>query len=596
MSNSIEAIIKSRLDAVRHEMETEKLDAFIVPRADEYLGEYVPLHNERLKYISGFSGSAGMLILLKDRAAIFVDGRYTIQVQQQVPDKLFEYHHLIEDPPIAWLGRTLGENARVGIDSRLHTYAFYQSTLATLTNLDIKLIEVAQNPIDKHWQDRPLPEPQLAMLLGEEFTGENSTDKRQRIGAIIESEGGDVALITQLDSIAWLLNIRGADVPRLPVVLGFATLNKNGEMTFYTDPRKIPNDLYQHVGEGVEICDESKVAEALSSMGKSRLKVLIDENTTNAYSVLRCIDSGCEILSERDPVLVPKAQKNRIELNGMRNCHVRDGSAVSKYLCWLEAEVAAGRMYDEGELADRLETFRRELSDIHDLSFDTISAAGANGALCHYNHQNGTPAMLEVDSLYLVDSGGQYSDGTTDITRTVAIGNPSEEHRKMFTLVLKGHIALAMAVFPKGTAGVQLDALARQFLWREGLDYDHGTGHGVGTFLSVHEGPQRIAKVPIPGAELLPGMVLSNEPGYYKENCYGIRCENLMVINQRQDGMLEFEVITFAPFDLRLIDKQLLSPEEIHWINQYHQDVFEKLSPLMDGDSLGWLEQATASI
>ncbi len=596
MSNSIKAIIKTRLEAVRNEMETEKLDAFIVPRADEYLGEYVPEHNERLKYISGFSGSAGMVVLLKDRAAVFVDGRYTIQVQQQVPSDLYEYHHLIEDPPISWLGRTLGKNARVGIDSRLHTYAFYQSTLAALSALDIQLVEVSENPIDKHWQDRAIPEPQLAMLLEQEFTGESSASKRQRIGAIIEAEGGNIALITQLDSIAWLLNIRGADVPRLPVILGFATLSKSGEMTFYTDPRKIPNDLYQHVGEGVSIQDESLVADAFSSLGESNQVVLIDENTTNAYSVLRCIDSGCEILKERDPVLVPKAQKNRTELNGMRNCHVRDGSAVSKYLCWLETEVAAGRLYDEGELADRLEVYRRELSGIHDLSFDTISAAGANGALCHYNHQNGTPSMLVLDSLYLVDSGGQYSDGTTDITRTVVIGQPCDEHKKMFTLVLKGHIALARAVFPKGTAGVQLDALARQFLWQEGLDYDHGTGHGVGSFLCVHEGPQRIAKVPSPGAELLPGMVLSNEPGYYKEDCYGIRCENLMAINQRQDGMLEFEIITFAPFDLRLIDKQLLSPDETHWINQYHQDVFEKLSPLMEGDSLAWLERSTASL
>ncbi|MFP6805835.1 MAG: aminopeptidase P family protein [Pseudomonadales bacterium] len=588
--------IRDRIEAVRKDMTSDKLDAFIVPRADEYLGEYVPEHNERLAYISGFTGSAGAVIILKDLAAVFVDGRYTIQVQQQVPSELFEYHHLIEDPPLKWLGRTLKASDRVGIDSRLHPYSFYQQAEATLAPLGITLVEMDTNPIDTHWSDRPTPEPQVAMLLGEEYTGEHSSLKRERIGAIIEAEGGDAALITQLDSIAWLLNIRGADVPRLPVLLGFAILRKNGDMTFFTDPRKIPNDLFQHVGEGVEIRDEAKAVDAIEELGKSGSKILVDKNTTNAYSVRRCIDYGCEIVSASDPVLIPKAQKNSIELNGMRNCHVRDGSAVSKYLSWLDSEVAASRLYHEGELSDRLESFRRELSGIHDLSFDTISASGANGALCHYNHTNGTPSMLELDSLYLVDSGGQYADGTTDITRTVAIGNATSEHKHMFTLVLKGHIALATAVFPRGTSGVQLDALARQFLWQEGFDYDHGTGHGVGTFLCVHEGPQRISKLPSPNAELRPGMVLSNEPGYYKEDCYGIRCENLMIVNQRSDGMLNFETITFAPFDRRLIETELLTQNELRWINQYHQDVFEKLSPLMSGDSLTWLEQSTLTI
>jgi len=425
---------------------------------------------------------------------------------------------------------------------------------------------------------------------------ESSSSKRQRIGAIIEESGGDAALITQLDSIAWLLNIRGSDVPRLPVILGFAILNKNGEMTLFTDPRKIPNDLYQHVGEGVSVADESTVPDAFASLGNKSLKIVVDENTANAYSILRCINEGCEIIATHDPVIIPKAQKNPAELSGMRNCHIRDGSAVTRYLSWLEREVSEGNLFDEAELADKLESFRRELSNIQDLSFDTISATGANGALCHYNHQNGIPARLEMDSLYLVDSGGQYSDGTTDITRTVAIGTPSDEHKRMFTLVLKGHIALATSVFPTGTRGVQLDVLARQFLWREGLDYDHGTGHGVGCYLSVHEGPQRIAKTDTTVSELLPGMVLSNEPGYYKEDCYGIRCENLMIVKERTDGMLEFETITFAPFDLRLLDFSLLTSSEINWLNKYHTDVMKKLAPLLKNDDLIWLEKSTQAI
>ncbi len=588
--------IEQRLRSVRKEMKADNLDAFLVPRADEYLGEYVPEHNERLHWISGFSGSAGFVVILADSAAIFVDGRYTIQVQQQVPGDLYEFHHLIEDPPLGWIGRTLKKNARVGIDSRLHPYAFFKTASDTLSALGLELVEVRKNPLDQHWTNRPTPEPELVLQLSEEFTGEHSADKRERIGAIIEADGADATLVTQLDSIAWLLNIRGADIPRLPVLLGFAILYKNGEMILFTDPRKISNDLYQHVGEGVTIQDESKIIDALVNLGNGKLKILTDENTTNAFSVLRCLENGCSIIPAPDPVLIPKAQKNSIEINGMRKCHIRDGSALSRYLCWLENEVQAGNLYDEGELAERLESFRRELSDIHDLSFDTISATGANGALCHYNHLNGKPAMLEMNSLYLVDSGGQYLDGTTDVTRTVVIGQPSDEHRQMFTLVLKGHIALATAVFPKGTSGVQLDVLARQFLWHEGLDYDHGTGHGVGVFLCVHEGPQRISKQPSPNAQLLPGMVLSNEPGYYKENCYGIRCENLMIVTERKDGMLTFETITFVPFDLRLVDKAMLTQSETDWINQYHLDVYKKLLPLLDGTELQWLKKSTIAI
>ena len=587
--------IEQKLTLLRADMSAHDLGAYIVPRADEHLGEYVPPQNERLHCISGFTGSAGMVIVLQESAAIFVDGRYTIQVRQQVPEGLFEFHHLIEEPPIDWLADTLTENAKVGLDARTIALSQFETWHKTLRKENIELVEISENLIDKNWKDRPMSEQVQALLLDESFTGESSWSKRKRIGTSINTAGAEVALISQLDSIAWLLNIRGADVPRLPVLLAFATLGSDGDMVLYTDPRKLPNEFSQHVGDGVTVRTLDDLKEALTTLGEAGTNILADPLTANAWSQLRCREAGANLISKADPVLLPKAQKNEVELNGMRSCHIRDGSAVSRYLAWIEQEVTAGNLHDEGQLADQLEHFRRELSNIQDLSFDTISAAGANGAMCHYNHMNGTPALLEMNNLYLVDSGGQYLDGTTDITRTVVIGEPSDEHKKMFTLVLKGHIALATAVFPRGTSGTQLDALARQFLWAAGLDYDHGTGHGVGAFLSVHEGPQRIAKA---GSqqELLPGMVISNEPGYYQEDCYGIRCENLVVVIERADGMLAFETITFAPFDHRLIDLSLMTAEEILWLNNYHGEVRLKLSDELDGEDLNWLEQATAAI
>jgi len=587
--------IQQRLELVRQEMAKSNLDAFIIPRADEYLGEYVPPQNERLQWLSGFSGSAGVAVVLKTRAAMFVDGRYTIQVRQQVPETSFEFHHLIEEPPTHWLLETLGDDARIGIDSRMHTLSWYQVTKKAFATKNIELIELDDNPIDLHWEDRPIPDHKLAMLLGEEYTGVNSEKKRQMISAEIQKSGADIALISQLVSIAWLLNIRGGDVPRLPVLLAFATLDSKGEMIIYTDPSKLPDAFAAHVGKGVTVQKEDQLEQTLRHLGSQGKRVMADPAMANAWCQLRCQNAGARLIAATDPVLIPKAQKNEIELAGIRNCHIRDGSAVSRYLAWIDREVTAGKLYNEAELADKLESFRRELTDIHDLSFDTISAAGKNGALCHYNHMNGTPAMLEMDNLYLVDSGGQYSDGTTDITRTVIIGEPSDEHRKMYTLVLKGHIALARAVFPKGTSGVQLDVLARQFLWQERLDYDHGTGHGVGAFLSVHEGPQRITKSG-PQQALLPGMVVSNEPGYYQEDCFGIRCENLVIVIARDDDWLAFETITFAPFDTRLVDTSIMNRAEIDWLNGYHEEVHTKLAPILEGEDLQWLKRSTQRV
>jgi len=371
-------------------------------------------------------------------------------------------------------------------------------------------------------------------------------------------------------------------------------------MTFFTDPAKIPAGFAEHVGEGVQIIAEAQSTATYQALGEQGLTVLADPETANAFSQLTAQTAGATLIAGTDPVALPKACKNSTELTGMQQSHIRDGASEVRFLAWLDAEVAKGNLHDEAILADTLSAFRASNENYIELSFDTISAAGANAAMCHYNHINGTPAPLTMDSLYLVDSGGQYLDGTTDITRTVAIGTPSAEHKKMFTLVLKGHIALAQIKFPAGTSGGQLDALARQFLWQQGYDYDHGTGHGVGCFLNVHEGPHRIAK----NSNAVPlevGMVVSNEPGYYKQDEYGIRCENLIYIVENGAGhdgktFYEFETLTLVPFDLRLIDQQLLTSDERNWINDYHAEVQEKIAPLLTGSDLEWLTQATQAI
>ena len=595
MSNTITA----RLSAIRTEMAKSNLDAFIIPRADEYLGEYVPAHNERMLWSSGFTGSAGMIIVLKDSAAIFVDGRYTVQVRQQVDAELFEYLSLHDNPQAQWLTEKLSANANVGFDARLHTLSWFNNTRNTLSKALIELVAVKNNPIDLNWSDRPQASSEPIMAFSEQSAGRTSIEKRSTIGAAIKAAGADVAIIAALDSFCWLLNIRGKDVPRLPVVLGTALLHANGDMVLFTDTTKLPAGIEQHVGSGVSFKTEAELETELSKLKGA--KVLASPDTTNAWLQLTAKDAGAELIAGADPVALPKAQKNDAELSGMKACHIRDGVAVSRFLAWLDSEVQAERLYDEGQLADKLESFRLEDPLYQEPSFDTISAAGANAAMCHYNHNDGTPAQMTMNSIYLVDSGAQYLDGTTDVTRTIAIGEVTDEQRKMVTLVLKGHIAIDQAKFPQGTSGQQLDSFARQYLWQHGFDFDHGTGHGVGHYLSVHEGPQGIAKHRSAVA-LLPGMVLSNEPGYYRANEFGIRLENLVAVRPSvtlancERDMLEFEALTFIPMDARLIDKSLLTSAEIQWFNQYHQQVREKLSPHMQGPELTWLNKVTVAI
>ncbi|HCG7089223.1 TPA: aminopeptidase P family protein [Vibrio parahaemolyticus] len=584
----------SRVNAIREWLAQHNIDALLIPHEDEYLGEYVPAHNERLHWLTGFTGSAGAAVITQDKAAIFVDGRYTVQVTKQVPNELFEYRHLIEEPALDWIQDNLTANASVAIDPRMHSSAWLDMAQAKLAG-KLELNILSSNPIDELWHDRPAPVVSDVRLMPTEAVGQSSESKRKQIAQLVAKAGADSAVITALDSICWLLNVRGLDVSRLPVLLSHAILHADSSVEYFLDPARLPAEFSEHVGTGVTVHHPEALQSRLEAM--SGKKVLLDPAISNAWFKLVLQNAGASVIAAADPCLMPKAAKNEVEIAGMKACHIRDGVAMSKFLCWLDAEVAAGNLHDEATLADRLEAFRKEDPTLMDLSFDTISAAGGNAAMCHYNHENQPePGKLELNTLYLVDSGGQYLDGTTDITRTIAIGQPSAEMIKQFTLALKGHIGVARARFPKGTRGYQIDTLARQHLWAEGYDYDHGTGHGVGHFLSVHEGPASISKKQI-DVPLTEGMVLSNEPGYYRADAFGIRIENLeLVVETPTNGdfpVLSFESLTRCPIDKRNINVDMLTRPELAWLNDYHQKVWEQISPLVDGEVKEWLREAT---
>ncbi|EGQ7849959.1 aminopeptidase P family protein [Vibrio parahaemolyticus] len=584
----------SRVNAIREWLAQHNIDALLIPHEDEYLGEYVPAHNERLHWLTGFTGSAGAAVITQDKAAIFVDGRYTVQVTKQVPNELFEYRHLIEEPALDWIQDNLTANASVAIDPRMHSSAWLDMAQAKLAG-KLELNILSSNPIDALWHDRPAPVVSDVRLMPTEAVGQSSESKRKEIAQLVTKAGADSAVITALDSICWLLNVRGLDVSRLPVLLSHAILHADSSVEYFLDPARLPAEFAAHVGTGVTVHHPEALQSRLEAM--SGKKVLLDPAISNAWFKLVLQTAGASVIAAADPCLMPKAAKNEVEIAGMKACHIRDGVAMSKFLCWLDAEVAAGNLHDEATLADRLEAFRKEDPTLMDLSFDTISAAGGNAAMCHYNHENQPePGKLELNTLYLVDSGGQYLDGTTDITRTIAIGQPSAEMIKQFTLALKGHIGVARARFPKGTRGYQIDTLARQHLWAEGYDYDHGTGHGVGHFLSVHEGPASISKKQI-DVPLTEGMVLSNEPGYYRADAFGIRIENLeLVVETPTNGdfpVLSFESLTRCPIDKRNINVDMLTRPELAWLNDYHQKVWEQISPLVEGEVKEWLREAT---
>lgn len=587
--------IPSRLTALRAELTARGVCGLFIPHADEYQNEYLPENAERLAWVTGFTGSAGAAVILRNRAAIFVDGRYTLQAAEQVPDA-FEQRHLIESPPESWLTDTLQAGDKLGYDPRLSTPKGVRALEKACKQVGAALVPLASNPIDALWTDRPPRPASPARPHPVAFAGEDSAAKRHRLAEALRKDRLDAAIITACDSIAWLLNIRGADVAFNPLCLSFAALYADGSVDWFVHADKVRPELLPHLGPEVRIHPEESVAAALDALGATGRKVRVDPTTTAAWFFDRLSAAGAEIDEGDDPCRLPRARKNPVELDGARAAHRRDGAALVRFLAWVDARCADGGT-DELAASDHLESLRREAGAV-DLSFASISGSGANGAIVHYRSSPETNRPLEQGNLYLIDSGGQYPDGTTDVTRTVAVGTPTDEHRDRFTRVLKGHIALSMARFPKGTTGTQLDALARLPLWEVGLDYDHGTGHGVGSYLCVHEGPHRIAKV-ANAAGLEPGMIVSNEPGYYKAGAYGIRIENLIAVRPLELGdrpMFGFETLTRAPIDTRLVDVSLLTGAERAWLNEYHRQVREDLSPLLDEATRGWLEQATAAV
>ncbi|WP_414652581.1 aminopeptidase P family protein [Hypericibacter adhaerens] len=585
-----------RLAAVQQELGRQKLDGFLVPRADEFQGEYVPPRAERLAWLTGFTGSAGLALVLAKRAAVFVDGRYTLQVRDEVDGGLYDYRHITDEPAEAWLAQHFPTGGRLGYDPWLHTQDGLIAIREAVERRQGQLVPCERNPVDAVWSDQPAAPIAPVVVHPLQYAGREAAEKRAAIGAELEKAGLDAAVISQPPSLAWLLNIRGADVPRTPLPLGFALVHRDGTVELFIEPLKLAPGIETHLGNGVSVSPPAEFGRALERLGSQHRRVLVDRGSGALWIVEKLKAAGAGLVMGEDPCALPKACKNETELAGMRHAHRRDGVAVTRFLAWLDAHAAKGEV-DELIAVEKLAQFRRLGELFRDFSFDTISGAGPNGAIVHYRSSPRTNRKLESGELFLIDSGAQYLDGTTDITRTVAIGTPTPEMRDRFTRVLKGHIALGAAKFPRGTSGSQLDALARRALWEVGLDYDHGTGHGVGSYLSVHEGPHRISKVPNRVA-LQPGMIVSNEPGYYKTGGYGIRIENLVAVQPEPAAegglpMLSFETLTLAPIDRRLVETKIMTADEIAWLDAYHSRVRESLTPLLDAATATWLAQAT---
>ena len=588
-----------RIADLRAWMAASEIDGFIVPRSDEHFGEWVPARTERLCWLTGFSGSAGMAIVLAERGAIFVDGRYTLQVRDQVDTDLLETLHITDEPATGWLRQALPAGARLGYDPWLHTKSGLRALEKACRDAGAHLVAVAENPVDAIWHDQPSIPLAPVQPHDMKYAGRTSADKRAELADALKQAGHSAAVLSQPDSIAWLLNIRGADVPRTPLPLGFAVLHDTGLVDLYMDDRKILDQTRTHLGNEVMIRPPAELGAGLAGLGSQGQKVLVDALTCVRWITDRLAEGGAEVVNGSDPCSLPRALKNDTEMAGTRDAHIRDGVAMVRFLRWLDENAPTGDV-TESEAAAKLQAFRAEDVLIRDLSFDTISGSGPNGAIVHYRVSPETDRTLQPGELFLLDSGAQYLDGTTDITRTMPVGDPDDEMRERFTLVLKGHIALATARFPAGTTGTQLDTLARAPLWSAGLDYDHGTGHGVGSFLGVHEGPHRISKMPSRIA-LQPGMIISNEPGYYKTGAYGIRVENLILVRgadvQGDRETLEFETLTVAPIDRRLVVAEMLTSRERDWLNVYHARVQTTLLPLLsDPADRSWLEQATKTV
>ncbi len=586
-----------RLAELRAILKKQNFAGFIIPRQDEFQGEYVASYAERLKWLTGFAGSWGLAIVTARKAAIFVDGRYTVQVREQVDANLITPHHLTDEPPTKWIEANLKKGDRLGFDPWLITAAEAKRFAAACEKVGAKLVAVSKNLIDKIWADQPARPQNLLSVQPLQFAGRGVKDKLTDMSKALIKTGADAAVLAEPSSVSWVLNIRGSDVPFTPVVLAYAILHKKGKAELFVDNTKLPDDVRDHLKTTAIIRKPEQLTVALKSLGKKKAKVLID--ASSAPDIIRGTlkSSGATIVEGQDPCTMPKACKNKNELNGARAAQLRDGVALSNYLHWLSVEAPKGHL-TEATAAARLTAFRNDTGVLLDLSFSTISAAGPNAAIPHYHVDLDNCRAINNNEIYLIDSGGQYQDGTTDVTRTVIIGQPTDEMKDRFTRVLKGMIAISTICFPKGTTGGHIDVLARAALWKAGLDFDHGTGHGVGSYLSVHEGPARISKAG--NVALQPGMILSNEPGYYKAGHFGIRIENLLIVKEPEDikggerPMLSFETLTFAPIDRNLIDTKLLTRDELQWLDAYHAKVLKDVGSRMNGAAAEWMKQACA--
>jgi Xaa-Pro aminopeptidase len=585
-----------RVAALRTELARRGLTGFVVPHADCHQSEYMPASEERLGWLTGFTGSAGAAIVLMERAALFVDGRYTLQAREQADTSLFEIVHLIETPPDQWIERTLTKGDALGFDPWLHTVEGAEKLARACANAGATLVPIEPNPIDALWKDRPAPPLGAVTLHDIRFAGEAAETKLSTIRPEIAKLKADALVVSDPHAVAWTFNIRGADVSHTPLPLSFAVIPRDGRPSLFIDGRKLSNDVRHRLEKLADVRAPGDFAAELSALGAAGKTVRLDQATA-ADALARIVTgAGGKVTKGPDLIALLKAVKNPVEIEGAREAHRRDGAAVARFLAWFDREAPRGKLTEIGAV-EALETFRRETNLLQDVSFSTIAGAGPDGAIVHYRVTRKTDRVIAPGDLFLIDSGGQYRDGTTDITRTVVVGEPTAEMRDRFTRVLKGHIAIATAVFPDGTSGAQLDSFARQALWQAGIDFDHGTGHGVGSYLSVHEGPARISKLGT--APLKRGMILSNEPGYYKAGSYGIRIENLVLVIEgpavasAEKPLNAFETLTLAPIDRRLVQRDLLTAAEIAWLDTYHARVRAALAPLVDAQTKNWLDTET---
>jgi Xaa-Pro aminopeptidase len=590
--------LTARLAALREELARRKLTGFVIPRADQQQNEYVAPSEERLAWLTGFTGSAGFAVVLTQEAAIFVDGRYTIQAAKQVDAKAWAVESLIDPPPESWVSAHLKSGDRLGFDPWLHTFAAAERLSAACAKAGAELVAVDSNPVDAIWQDRPQPPLARVAIHGLQYAGVTEAEKVTQIKGEIDKLGADALVLSDSHAVAWTFNIRGADVAHTPLPLSYALVPKVGRPTIFIDHRKLSNLSRDHLEQSADVRDPDALTPTLMALAKSGAAIALD-NATAADALSRLIaGGGGKPLRGSDPIALLKAVKNATEIAGTRTAHRRDAIALARFLAFIDREAPSGKL-TEIDAVEALETFRRDTGALKDVSFPTISGTGPNGAIVHYRVTRRSNRRITSGDLLLIDSGAQYEDGTTDVTRTMAVGEPTDEMRDRFTRVLRGHIAIARAIFPDGTTGAQLDTLARQYLWAAGVDFEHGTGHGVGSYLSVHEGPARISKLGT--TQLKRGMILSNEPGYYKTDGFGIRIENLELvvaasIKGAEKSMNAFETLTLAPIDRRLIDVAMLSRDELAWLNAYHARVRAEVGPALDEATKAWLDQATAEL